>query len=291
LDQYTVSPEACLVVRAVSQSKTIREAAVILNCDPATLVRKIHQIAAQDKLLQKIKGHWVLTHAGRQAVLWLEASIALQKIKLTEKPRLRISATMWMAEQILIPNIRSLQSEIGHEYSLFLRSVGGFESDILNGLTDYVIACHRPNDPSIAHRKVGPEKWIVVAPMAWAKQIKQNSREETFDFLKTKLFIRHSSINPEMALDLPADSTIGIESKTADLLFDSLISVRTAIEVGLGWSCVPEFLATSSIKNELVLKLNLDVKTQGELCVWWLRNQNESAIFSKNLVKWLSSII
>jgi DNA-binding transcriptional LysR family regulator len=79
--------------------------------------------------------------------------------------------------------------------------------------------------------------------------------------------------------------------KFSDLDLDGLVGVRAAVESGLGWSCVPEILVSSSLKERKVMKLNLPILLQGELCLWWLRARRDCTRDSKKIHEWLASIV
>jgi DNA-binding transcriptional LysR family regulator len=279
---FLIPPEDCIVLRAFSQTRTLREAAALLDLDPAGLVRKVKQITAREPLLQKVKGKWVLTEMGRRAVYWVESSMASQRQVLNEKPRLRIATTMWMAEQIVMPNFRELEKSFNEKYLWSVRTGPRLEEDLLEGLSDYVIACHPPHDPNISHRKIAPEKWIIVIPRDWKKKFPK-SESQWIEVLKSKPFIRHAEINPALigeyggnALDL------------GGLIVDNLISVRSAVEQGLGWGCVPEITVRASLKARQIVKLDLSVSLGGHVCLWWIRARKDMAQNIKVLENWLA---
>ena len=284
METFDISPDDCLVVHAVGRSKSLREAAALLNCDPASLVRKVQRIFTQHGLLLKIKGRWVPTEKGRRMAEWAEEGIHSQKVLLDERPRVRIATTMWMAEQVLIPNMEALSTESRRRYLWSIRTPKQeFEDDLISGFSDFAIVCHAPYDPAIGHKKVARENWIAVAPAAWGVETAKLPPRDLIKFLKERPFIRHAEINPDAILET------GMADRISDFLVDNLISVRSAVEHGLGWSCVPEILVRSSLKRRTIVPLRLATRVSGDVCLWWLRTRPSSAQTVKTLAKWLAT--
>lgn len=283
MERFDIPPEDCVIVRALSQTASLREAAALLRCDPASLVRKVQRISVEHELLRKIKGRWVPTEKGQRMARWVEEGVLSQKLLLDERTRLRIATTMWMAEQILIPNMEHLSVETNRRFVWSVRTPKqGFESDLLNGAADFVVACHAPHDPAIAHKKVAPENWVVVIPVEWERPIKKLPFAEALGVLSSKPFIRHAELNPESLL--PLESTASV----SDLVVDNLISVRSAVENGLGWSCVPEILVRSALRMRRLAAARIPVHFKADVCLWWLRASRGSPQNARALGKWLA---
>lgn len=284
LEDFQISPEYCLIVRAFGRTQSLREAAKLLNCDPTSLVRKARTIADDYGLIEKINGRWVLTEKGNRTALWVEQSILAQKLAISEKPRQRITTTMWLAEQLLIPNFSELNTQTQGRFNWSFRTASSnFESDLLKGITDYVFACHPPSDPLIAYRNLAPEQWVVITPSNWG--ISSTSPSKQLEYLKNKPFIRHLAITPETAIGFQPPVILD------DLVVDSLISVRTAVQSGHGWSCVPRVLAQTMIDNQSLSIAKLTVQSQSRFSLWWLRSRPEQEPKNSAIIRWLKNIL
>jgi len=280
MNVFEVPPEYCFIARAFGQTRSLREAARVLDCDPASLVRKAQRAAHDFKLLRKVKGRWALTEFGQRSIYWLEQSIHSQKLLLSQKSFLRITTMMWFAEQVMIPNLDSLQKMTSHKFLWDIQTTHpNFENQLLSGASDYVISWHPPLDPAVAHKKIMRQNWIIVAPKAWDPEISGKVPEVLQGLLAKRPFIRHATLNPK--------ATVDFDVNDSDFIFDSFITVRTAIESGMGWSCVPEILVRSSIKFGQISKLNLPVKMRGDHCLWWLRDRKDCEKNVKTLTNWL----
>ncbi len=284
MEGFQVPPEYCLIVRAIGQTSSLREAATRLSCDPTLLVRKVRTIAEDHGLLQKLHGKWTPTERGQRAAQWAEEGLTSQRAWLDAKSRLRIATTMWMAEQVLIPSLAELreQSREGVSYS-FNTTSPSLERSLLDGKADYVVSCHPPTDPALAHRRVGAENWVVIVPTAWEKAFSGASPKETIERLNARPFVRHADINPEVRLGFAP-------ALTEDTLMDSLIGVRSAVEAKLGWGCVPELLVRSALRDKKLARVGLSLPSQGCVSVWWLRARRETTRHAKEICKWLEAV-
>ncbi len=285
MNRFEVSPNDCLVVHAIARCSSLREAASFLRIDPATMARKVQKITTKHELLQKIKGRWIPTEKGRRMAQWVEEGVLLQNELLNERPCVRIATTMWMAEQILIPGMDDLAQRCDQRYSWQIRTPTlKFEEDLQSGLSDFVIACHPPDDPAITHKRVAHEKWLAVAPKNWSKGLQGLSNSELREALKVRPFVRHINVNPEAFLKFTPTTF-------ADFCTDNLIGVRTGVESAKGWSCIPEILVRKALASGDVIRLDLEVACEGHVCVWWPRSRQETKAISKHVVQWLSQSI
>ncbi len=267
METFIIPPDDCLVVKAISHTRSLRDAAVILGCDPATLVRKVQRISNEHGLLEKVNGHWIPTKKGRSMMSWAEESVFSQKTRLDERAELSIAATVWMTESALIPNFNQLDSKLRAKRFWFFRMPKhDFEEELLSGFSDYAIVCHAPNDPAIVHKKIAPEKWVVITPPAWKDTLAQHSELQLRTFLSKKPFIRHTGINPAEMLGLK------LENNSSDFLLDALISIRSAVESGYGWSCVPAILVRQAIARNTVFVPNFKIHSGASVCIWWRRS-------------------
>lgn len=279
MNEFIVSPEDCLILRAFKDANSLREAAKVLNCDPAGLLRKVQRISEDHGFLQKMNGRWTLTSSGKSMAAWVEESIATQKKILMGNSSLRISSTTWLLEQFLIPNLKDLKVKMSGETSFqFSTPQVGFESQLLEGSCDYVIVCHPPEDPGIAHKQLFKEEWIAVAPMSW----KEKNQPLTLDDLLIRPFIRHGKLNPDL-FGLNPTELSAITLITAD----NLISVRAGVKEGEGWSVVPKMLVSDLLKSKKILQIDYTIEMDRKLCLWWLRSRLDSKRKSGVINSWL----
>lgn len=273
MDNFTISPDDCLILRAFKEASSLREAAKLLNCDPAGLQRKTQRISEEHGLLQKIGGRWGLTDSGLALVGWLEESIAAQNKIVMGNSTIRLASTMWLTELFLIPNLSLLKSK-SH---IHISTPGSeIEKHLITGACDFVIVCHPPEDPAIAHKQLFKEEWVVVAPAAW-----KNSKLD-IDSLMKRPFIRHEQMNPDIFSfqDL---------SQTTALTVDSLIGVRSAVLSSIGWSVVPKILVHDLIKNKKIIAIKHEVEMDRKMCVWWLRRRADSKKLSASICQFLEN--
>lgn len=281
---YPVSPEYCLILKALYETETLREAARLLDMDPAHLTRKLQKMPAEYNLVEKAGNRWILTDAGKRIALWVEEGIGRQKELLEQKPVQRIACFTWLAEQLLIPNYPKLNSLTHNRYSWsFDITSSSLEHAIITGQAEYVITCHSPNDPLIAHKKFEKDPWIIVVPTSWKKDLSKIKSQELVEYLQTKPFVRLSTTDPEHILGF-------FPKKNAELSIDGVMGVRAAVVNGLGWSCLPSYSLISCLKNQEVIKLEIDSMTQGDLSIWWLRSRKDFSENVKIISKWVSEI-
>lgn len=262
MEKFLISPEDCLILRALHSADSLREAAGLLQCDPAGLLRKVQRISHETGLLQKVNRSWELTGRAVELVGWTERAILSQKELLGRSSRLRLTATLWMAEQFLIPNLKQLQAGFPSHTGVEISGADqGFERELIEGKADFAIVCHAPNDPAIAHKVIAPEPWALVVPRAWMEK----DRPKRMEDLVGRPFVRHRDLNPDLVLSggLPGDP---------GLVMDSLIGVRAAVAGGMGWSFVPKFSVHALLKEKAVAEVPHQFSLNRHLSVWWLRH-------------------
>lgn len=286
MERFIISPDDCLILKAFKDSNSLREAAALLNCDPAGLTRKVQQISNQYGHIQKVNNRWQLTTRGLDLVAWIESSIQTQKKILHSKSSLRIASTMWFSEELIIPHLPELKKAMGSEINFALSVPNkSFELSLIDGSVDFVIVCHPPENPEIEHRQVSEEKWTIIAPRSWHKETKNLKGHALIQYLKTRPFIRHSDMNHDLflpELDNPLGSGISI---------DNLIGIRAAVYQGLGWSLVPRILVEHFIKEEKLIDLSYEIPIKDrKICIWWLRNRSDSKKQANKIVTWIKMI-
>jgi|GEM_PF-1551538 len=281
MSQFLVPPEYCLILKALQETRTLREAATLLSVDPAQLSRKLSQISSEHDFLLKAGNRWVLNEKGRRLVQWVDESAGRQRSLLDERAFLRISSFGWLAEQMLIPNLDRLGRMTENRFLWKIQIASSdLDQELISGRTDAVISCHPPHDPLIAHKAIAPDAWYVIAPAAWEKRIKGLKDQALIDFLNEKPFLRLVALNP--------DQMLGFSPQTdAEASFDSVVGVRTAVASGLGWGCVPSLSIASHLKRNEVIRLPIGSHSQGHLSVWWLRSRKDMQSHSRFFSKWL----
>ena len=222
---------------------------------------------------------WALTAAGKLLVTWVEESIENQKKILLGDHALRISSTSWLIEQFLIPNLKDLKTKFPSKLHIQLTTTEKkLETHLIEGACDFVIVCHPPEDPAIAHRQLFKEEWSVIFPSSW----KEKNHKINFQDLLKRPFIRHGQINPDL---------FGLNShelsEMTSLTVDNLIAVRAAVKEGEGWSIVPSLLVSGFIKSKEILRADHPVEMDRKLCLWWPRNRAEAKKQSALLASWL----
>jgi DNA-binding transcriptional LysR family regulator len=271
MSNFPIDPDECVVLKAIRDSNSLREAAFLLNCDPAGLARRVQKISKQTGYLQKVSNHWRVTSRGLDLVIWVEESIEAQKKILAFKQTLRIASTTWFSEEVVVPNLNALKNSIGEGTSFsFTVPEISFEQSLTHGIVDFVIVCHAPENPEIEHRQITKEEWIVIVPPTWEKIFKDKKDDAAIlDALSLKPLLRHSSLN--------LSSFMPITERQLDFTasFDNLISIRACVREGLGWSIVPKLLVNRDLKDKKVIQLPYGLHVQDrKVCVWWLRNRD-----------------
>lgn len=282
MDQFVISSDDCLVLKAFRDSSSLREAAQLLGCDPAGLARRVQSISQQYGFLQKVNNRWQLTARGLDLVAWTEASIQSQRKILLEKARLRVASTMWFSEEILIPAAMKLKKILGEDLSLsFSVPDKGFELSLLDGSADFVIVCHPPENPEIEHRQVLEERWVLIVPPTWKKDFKAKDEKNILE-LSRRPFVRHSEMNHDLFLpDFP-------ELTESGLMLDNLIGIRSAVSQGHGWSLVPEILVRRYLREEKLFQVPYEIPIHDrKVCVWWLRHRFETRRQATKMTAWL----
>lgn len=263
MDRYALSSDDCLVLLAIHKSRTLREAARLLGCDPGGLLRKVQRIAGEHDVLQKNHGRWQLTEKGCVLVGWTQETILTQKKLLHSEGMLRIASTSWFAERVLIPATTALRAQFHNDEIQYSALPGNFDAALVEGDCDFVVACHPPESPLVAHRRICPERWSLVVP---ASLLGRRSRKISPADLSALPFVRHRDLNPAALLPFRD----GVKIKTA-ISADNLIGIRAAVLSGLGWSYVPTALVRGEIEAGLIVEIEGEARSDRNVCLWWLR--------------------
>lgn len=263
MDRYALSSDDCLVLLAIRKSRTLREAARLLGCDPGGLLRKVQRIASEHDVLKKNQGRWQLTEKGCALVGWTQETILTQKQLLRSEGILRIASTSWFAERVLIPATTALRGQFQNDEIQYSVPPGSFDAALVEGDCDFVVACHPPESPLVAHRRICPERWSLIVP---ASLLGRRSRKILPADLSSLPFVRHCDLNP--AALIPFRNAVKIE---AVISADNLIGIRAALLSGHGWSYVPTALVRREVEAGLVVEVEAEGRSDRNVCLWWLR--------------------
>lgn len=279
MEKYPISPEDCLILLAVKESTSLREAARTLNCDPAGLLRKVQRLSKDYGLLQKIHGRWALTSQALPLVVWTQESILSQKKALRGERTLRIASTTWFAERVLIPHLNSFTKSGDRTTFQFLVPDKNFEQTLMEGDCDFVVVCHPPENPAIGYKQILKEPWsVVVAP----KLLSQKRGTLLLQDLHKIPFVRHKDVNP-MAL-FPEDLNLEM---SASLTIDNLVGIRSAVIHGLGWSFVPTALVGEELAKGELKQIGDRYELDRKICLWWLRGSFEGQKNLRTITSWV----
>jgi DNA-binding transcriptional LysR family regulator len=254
-----------------------------LNCDPAGLLRKVQRLAQDHDFLQKVRGKWSLTENAKGLLVWTQESIQSQKRVLLAEKFVRIASTAWFAERVLIPELSHLARYLPDRPNVHLSVPGrGFERALLEGDCDFVVACHPPENPAIAHKQILKEPWSVVCSRS-ALGRKRPSRTTLSD-LQEIPFVRHHEVNPTALI--PEELPFEIQFS---LSIDNLVGVRSAVLHGLGWSFVPTALVSDELAGRKLEQIADRFELDRRICIWWVRGSPEGKKRHLNLSNWVRS--
>lgn len=285
MDQFIISTEDCLVLKALKDSASLREAAKRLHCDPAGIARRIRNIADNHHLVQKIDGHWKLTQQGLELVKWTERSIQSQAEAIYGKENIRLACASWFASSLVYPRINSLiesfENKVSFKISTYHHEI---EKSLMGGELDFVICCHAPFAPEIAHKKVFPEQWRIVVPKNWRKDLIKKNKDQILSYLESRPFVRHADLNLDFFL--PELST---DRKESPIIVDNVLAVKDLIQQEVGWSIFPEIVFNNEKSDSDFYLLDYPIHTKDRfICIWWSRDQDKQNRQTRNkIINWL----
>lgn len=283
MDQYPISSDDCLILLAIKNSRSLREAANLLDCDVSGLQRKVQKIADEQSFLVKVDRKWRLTETGLLLVGWTQETILSQKKLLNSNNVLRIASTSWLSERLLMPETSVLLTRLGKSFEIqYSIPERGFERALIEGDCDFVVVCHPPENPSIAHKQISTEKWTIAVSKTLAEKFFEKQKKIDVTDLLPLPFIRHHDLNPNTILPLDLQT----EAKTL-VSCDNLIGVRAALKSGLGWSFVPTTLIKEELLSGLILEVQSNEKMDRKVCLWWLRSSAQAKKNSSLMSKWV----
>lgn len=285
MDQFVISTEDCLVLKALKDSSSLREAAKRLNCDPAGIARRIRKIADSHHLVQKIDGRWKLTQQGLELVKWTERSIQSQAQAVYGKESVRLACATWFANSLVYPRIntliKSFENEVSFKISTYHHDI---EKSLIGGELDFVICCHPPFAPEISHKRIFPEKWRIVVPSSWKQDLIKKSDTEILNYLGTRPFVKHEDLNLDFFLP-----ELVTDRKESPITVDNVLAVKDLIQQEIGWSIFPEIVFYNEKPKSDFLLLDYPIHTKDRyICLWWSRDQDKHNRQTRNkIVNWL----
>lgn len=282
---FPVPPEYCLILKALNDTSSLREAAIMLDHDPGALARKIQKISTEYSFVHKIENRWVLTEQGRRLVQWVDESAAIQHALLGGKPTFRIASYVWLTEQVLIPYFHTLDQKTADKYIWSFKVLfANFEKELLGSRVDFGFAAHAPFDPEISHKKLAGDYWCIIAPTSWEDEMKGMSKDQIADYLKKKPFIRRDKYDIEEAVGFAPQ-------EIAHINVQGVPAIQTAVIHGHGWSCVPSIAVKTSIARKDLFRVDYQLSEFGEIYLWWLRSRKDLKEPAAILGNWFNSCL
>ena len=278
METFLIPPEDCVILKAFQETQSLREASLVLGCDPAGLARKVKHISSEYGLIQKINNRWQLTSKGHDLVAWTDQSIQGQKNILHGKSQLKMASNGWLIEA-LIPNINKLCEKLDKMNQVFLFTPEKtFEAHLIEGSADFVLACHPPESADIEFRKLVFEEWVIILPRTW--NVKSNM---IVSELANYPFVRHNQLKIDQFIP-----KLDYDKLKVPLVLDNLMSIKKAVESGIGWSIVPKILVSHNKNDQLIKCLPFKFPiSDRSICLWWLRNRFEMRKLVFTIEPWL----
>lgn len=282
-ENFSVSSEDCMILLACAKSSSLREAARLLNRDPAGLQRRVAELARRDGLFEKRINRWAPTKKGQRLISWTYQSARSQRLVLTQDSAFRIATLPWIGDFIVRSQSRWFENTAPEKSQRFclLTDRQDLEFDLLDGKVDCAIACHPPKNPSLRHRRLGPEDWVICVPMSWVAEFNSTSRAKIVSQLSIRPLILHTQISPQELFS-------EIDSTCIHLQVDTLALVRAAIESGAGWGVLPKIYVQAADAHRIkVLPL---AAQRGFISLWWRREATPAEFPVQKILKEVSSI-
>lgn len=266
--RFIVTSQECELLLAFEAKTNLEDLALLLKKDVSVVSRNLKSISQKNNLLEKQNGKWVLTEKGRALNNWTRDAIYCQRLSLEQQQNIKIASTREFASRVLLPNCADLV-EIGSASLSIISTDAGIERLILAGNADFGFDCGRPNNPSIAFKRLIRERFVVVASPSFVEKFNINC----FDDLEDKHLLRFMRNEGSVwDLDTVAHYSFGT--------FSDMANVRDASRLGYGWAVIPYYMVKKEIDDgDLVIVSGKEFPDQ-MFGVWWLRER-------KNLSSWI----
>lgn len=284
--QYQIDPQDCLLLYAIYQSGSIKNASLLLKKDPSVILKRVQKISQETALIEKMNGTWTLTEKGKKLAMWAKDMQLTQQNVLDAPTMLRLGAQTFFIDRILCPQLtKSPFKEIAQTHKLeVLSPAAGLEASLLKGTVDIAFACGRPTDPQIGFKKVCDERWSLICTPKMAQKIEGKKPEDRLKKLLDLPFLRHKSLIPEDMLKIERNKI-----KTL-LTFDTVGGLRSAAANGLGWTMLPMASIYDELKEGKLLDLSESLQLNLKkdfLGIWWLKENKSVKDHIAPLLKWL----
>lgn len=283
MEKFLVTSEDCLILKAFKEANSLRSAAKLLNCDPASLARKAQHIASTYSFLQKVNNRWQLTERGLQMVVWTEVSIESQKKIFTGQTTIKIATPNWFSQEVAVPNLIKLKNQVSENLNFsIVTPQKNLELSLLDGSVDFVITDERPQSPEISYKSISAQKLVPVSAYGWKEDFQSSNAEAV---LKSKPFMKNDEIKENTLLS----SLDGF--KKANYQLDNPLAVKAAVLQGLGWSILPELITQGLVNEKKLYRLPFEfLEEDRKICVWWLRQRLDIRDKVNTICLWTESI-
>lgn len=264
---FPIPADYCLVLKAIHEASSLREAAILLDMDAGALARKVQKIATDFGLFYKVDNRWMLTEPGLRMVSWVGESLSIQKKLLALRQVCRITTTNWLLEKMLLANHKNIIEQTGNQYQLsYLSTANSLEAEVLGGRTEFAISLHSPYSPEICYKRICKVNWNLIFPASIDKsEFAGKSLEQITALISQKL----EPINVKgFEHDLQPNASLqrGLE-------VDDHATLLKAVEKGLGWGIVPEMLLDGT--SDTVGRLELGQDAKQTVNIWWIRSRKD----------------
>ncbi|KKJ77728.1 hypothetical protein WH95_04575 [Kiloniella litopenaei] len=271
------------VFATVVQNESFTAAAKVLGISKSAVSKQVSRLEDRlgIRLLNRTTRRLSLTEAGRlffekcQAVMNVAEQAEHAVSRLSETPRglLKINAPMSFGIKCMAPMLAAFRehySEIEIDLVLNDQIV-----DLVEESFDVGVRIGRMMDSRLISKKISDcEMSIVAAPSFFGKDPRSVIPSELTGYN----FLHYSNLNRISDLKLIGDQgtvTISLKSNLSANNGDFILS---AVEEGIGFSCMPHFICRDAIKENRVVKLFSDwiVDTENGIYVVYPINRNLS---------------
>lgn len=277
---FPISSDDCELLLLFAEHKSLDKMSNALNRDASVVSRQLKSLALRTQALEKIEGRWHVSKLGERLLLWSKNAIEDQKSSLKGKMNIRIATTREFAARILVPEIRKLVGDRDLTVSI-LSSDEGVENLLLSGKADLGFDCGRPNDPTIAFKKMVKESFVCVATPKFISKHKINSYQDLnmdycLKFVRTEVSL--------LELETEQGSYFGT--------FSDIASQRQAALMDYGWAIIPYYAVAAEISKKDLFVIAGKKFEEENYGVWWMRSKSKIEILEmiEQGKTWLKSL-
>lgn len=283
MEKFLVSSEDCLILKAFKESGSLRSAAQLLNCDPASLARKAQAISTNYSFLQKINNRWQLTNQGLEIVAWTDIGIESQKKIFSGRSSIRIAVPTWFSHEVALPKLKKFNGQLDANLNFsMITPHKSLELSLLDGSIDFAITDELPLSTDVSHKIITREKLVPVSSYDWKEDFEGTPEQS---ILKSKPFLHNNQIRENTILHLLENY------KKAYYQFDNPLTVKEAVLQGLGWSILPEIITARPLAEKKLYLLPFDfLIEERNISVWWLRQRLDIRHKINTVCEWVQTI-